>query len=104
MDQAPTGDGGELSGEDAKMAWPGATLRRTACGIDNLWMRPKVAENLHIYPTVPHSDEEHQTGPMPRGGGRFNTRQGPYDRRQQPRYANDGRLAPNLNQALIQSG
>lgn len=32
---------------------------------------------------------------MRRGGGRFNNmRTGPYDRRQQPRYANDGRLTP----------
>lgn len=40
---------------------------------------------------IPSSDEGHQTGPMRRGGGRLNTRQGPYDRRKQRRYANDGR-------------
>lgn len=38
---------------------------------------------------------QHQTGPMRRGGGRMNNmRSGPYDRRQQPRFANDGRLDP----------
>lgn len=49
---------------------------------------------------VPNTDETHQPGPMRRGGGggRFNTRQGPYDRRQQqPRYVNDGRLTPMGN-------
>ena len=35
---------------------------------------------------------QHQAGPMRRGGGRMNMRTGPYDRRQQPRFANDGRL------------
>ena len=45
-------------------------------------------------PIVPSSDEGHQTGPMRRGGARLNTRPGPYDRRQQPRYTNDGRLTP----------
>ncbi len=34
---------------------------------------------------------------MRRGGARFNVRQAPYDRRQQPRYANDGRLTPMIN-------
>ena len=43
-----------------------------------------------------NGDETHQTGPMRRGGGRFNNRQGPYDRRQQPRF-NDGRLTPMVN-------
>jgi hypothetical protein len=36
---------------------------------------------------------QHQAGPMRRGGGRMNNmRTGPYDRRQQPRFINDGRL------------
>ena len=36
---------------------------------------------------------QHQAGPMRRVGGRMNSmRSGPYDRRQQPRYTNDGRL------------
>ena len=36
---------------------------------------------------------QHQAGPMRRGGGRMNNmRTGPYDRRQQPRFTNDGRL------------
>lgn len=49
-------------------------------------------------PLVPTNDEMHQTGPMRRGGGRFPTlRQSPYDRRQQPKYANDGRLTPMAN-------
>ena len=48
-------------------------------------------------PMIPNGDEGHQTGPMRRGGGRFNVRQGPYDRRQQPRYTNDGRLTPMVN-------
>lgn len=50
-------------------------------------------------PMVTNTDETHQPGPMRRGGGgRFNTRSGPYDRRQQqPRYANDGRLTPMGN-------
>jgi len=44
---------------------------------------------------MPNGEEMHQGGPMRRGGGRFNNmRTGPYDRRQQPRYANDGRLTP----------
>ena len=34
------------------------------------------------------------TWPMRRDVGRFKTRQGTYDRRQQPRYANGGMLAP----------
>ena len=36
---------------------------------------------------------------MRRGGGRFNNnqRQGPYDRRQQPRFNGDGRLTPMMN-------
>lgn len=42
-------------------------------------------------------DDMHQTGPMRRGGGRFNTRQGPYDRRQPNRFNNDGRLTPMGN-------
>ena len=46
---------------------------------------------------ITNGDEMHQTGPMRRGGGRFNSRQGPYDRRQQPRYTNDGRLTPMGN-------
>ena len=41
-------------------------------------------------------DELHQTGPMRRGGGRFNNRQGPYDRSRQPPRFNDGRLAPMM--------
>ena len=44
-----------------------------------------------------NGEEMHQTGPMRRGGGRFNARSGPYDRRQQPRYTNDGRLTPMGN-------
>lgn len=44
-----------------------------------------------------NGDEMHQAGPMRRGGGRFNTRQGPYDRRQQPPRFNDGRLTPMSN-------
>lgn len=43
----------------------------------------------------------HQAGPMRRGGGRFNQRQGPYDRRQNqnPRYGGmpGGRLTPPRN-------
>ncbi|KAL8984236.1 MAG: hypothetical protein Q9205_001737 [Flavoplaca limonia] len=41
----------------------------------------------------------HQTGPMRRGGGRFNQRQGPYDRRNQnPRFGSvSGRLTPPRN-------
>lgn len=40
----------------------------------------------------------HQTGPMRHGGARTNNlRPGPYDRRQQPRYTNDGRLDPMVN-------
>ena len=35
-------------------------------------------------------DELHQAGPMRRGGGRFNTRAGPYDR--QPRDGRGGRF------------
>ena len=41
----------------------------------------------------------HQTGPTRRGGGggrMNNMRSGPYDRRQQPRFANDGRLDPMM--------
>lgn len=50
-------------------------------------------------PPVPASDEMHQTGPVRRGGGRFSSlrQQGPYDRRQPPKYANDGRLTPMSN-------
>lgn len=46
-------------------------------------------------PTLMEGDVMHQTGPMRRGGGRFQAqRAGPYDRRQ-PRYAgNIGRLSP----------
>ena len=50
-------------------------------------------------PMIASGDEGHQTGPMRRGGGRFNVRQGPYDRRQPPRYANDGRLTPMTTSA-----
>lgn len=39
---------------------------------------------------------QHQTGPMRRGGRMNNMRSGPYDRRQQPRFPNDGRLDPML--------
>ena len=43
-------------------------------------------------------DGMHQGGPMRRGGARFNSRQqGPYDRRQQPRFGSDGRLTPMVN-------
>lgn len=46
-------------------------------------------------------DMQHQGGPMRRGGGRFNNmRSGPYDRRQQPRYINDGRLTPMMGGPL----
>ena len=47
-------------------------------------------------PLIAAGDEVHQSGPMRRGGGRFNARPVPYDRRQQPRYANDGRLTPMM--------
>ena len=33
---------------------------------------------------------------MRRGGGRFNTRQGPYDRRQQPRFNDGGGIHPMM--------
>ena len=45
---------------------------------------------------IANGEDMHQTGPMRRGGGRFNNRSGPYDRRQQPRF-NDGRLTPMAN-------
>ena len=51
---------------------------------------------------------QHQTGPMRRAGGRMNSmRSGPYDRRQQPRYLNDGRLDPmagGMNIAALRRG
>ncbi|KAL8738479.1 MAG: hypothetical protein Q9181_000735 [Wetmoreana brouardii] len=52
-------------------------------------------------PGMPGEDGAmHQAGPMRRGGGRFNQRQGPYDRRQSqnPRYGGaGGRLTPPRN-------
>lgn len=45
-----------------------------------------------------NGDDMHQPGPMRRGGGRFNNmRSAPYDRRQQPRFASDGRLTPMVS-------
>lgn len=47
-----------------------------------------------------NGDESHRGGPMRRGGGgRFNTRPGPYDRNQ--RFNNDGRLTPMGNGNLM---
>ena len=43
-------------------------------------------------PMMTNGEEGHQTGPVRRGGGRFNNmRPGPYDRRGPQRF-NDGRL------------
>lgn len=55
--------------------------------------------------TGPMDSMLHQTGPMRRGSGRANNmRSGPYDRRQQPRYGNDGRMAPMASGMMNSTG
>ena len=55
--------------------------------------------------TTNGGEEGHHTGPMRRGGGRFNNqRSGPYDRRpQNPRFVN-GRLTPPRNGVAARIG
>ena len=62
--------------------------------------------NNGVMPIGWNGDESalHQTGPMRRGGGRFNQRSGPYDRRQPRTGGPSGRLTPPRGLPAIPMG